>query len=75
MTAQVGPPEVGESERECAKGGRGETDRRNQHRLQIGGSESLQKRRGRVRTAADFLYDDWGHSVRTDGRKEDGLST
>ena len=43
MTAQVGPPEIGESEQECANGGRGETNRRNQHRLQIGGSESLQR--------------------------------
>jgi hypothetical protein len=60
MTAQVGPPEVGESEQECANGGRGTTDRRNQHRLQIGG-QGLQKGRGHVRTAADFLYVDWGH--------------
>ena len=61
MTAQVGPPEIGESEQECANGGRGKTDRRNQHRLQIGGQESLAKGRGRVLTATNFLYVDWGH--------------
>jgi hypothetical protein len=43
MTAQVGPPEVGESEQECANGGRGETNRRNQHRLQIGGQRVCKK--------------------------------
>ena len=48
MTAQVGPPEVGESEQqECAKGGRGETDRRNQHRLEMGG-QRVCKREGEV---------------------------
>ena len=37
MTAHVGPPEVGESEQECANSGREETDRRIQHQLQKGG--------------------------------------
>jgi len=60
MTAQVGPPEVGESEQECANGGRGKTDRRNQHRLQIRGQESLAKGREDVYELQQIFFTSTG---------------
>lgn len=56
MTAQVGPPEVGgeSGKQECANGGRGETDRRNQHRLQVGGQSVYDKERGRCTNCSRF---------------------
>jgi hypothetical protein len=67
MTAQVGPPvkSKSKSERGCANGGpwRGPTDVTSTDCNWMS-EKRLQKEGGRVRTAADFLYVDWGHLAR-----------